>query len=181
LVDIFLRDKVSLAGTFMDWLLLSDGTLSEDEELATAVRVALGTDSLADITEVLPDPDSDDRRGWWGDVDADVIWDGWPIGCKNWLLERAKISDEFSWEGATLVRARTYTYEALQPFISQGICTQLDVNAVRIGLTEIDVYVTMYRGPKREIQLRFQYLWDEVRAGLVPKVPYGTGFAQTSS
>ena len=176
--DIYLRDKVSLRGTFMDWLQTAEG-LSEEEELATAVRVALGTDRLADINEVLPDPDSSDRRGWWGDIEAEEIWGGWQIGCKNWLLLRAKISDEFSWEGATLVRARIYTLESLQPLIARGVCTQIECFAMRTTIQEIDVHVTLYRGPKREIQLRFQYLWDEVREGLVPVVPSGHGFIQT--
>jgi phage gp46-like protein len=173
--DIHLRDRVSLAGTFMDWILKADGTLSEDEELATAVRVAIGTDRLADIDEVLPDPDSQDRRGWWGDHQAEEIWDGWPIGCKNWLLMRAKISNEVSWEGATLVRAKTYTREALQPFIDRRICSRVEVDATRIGRDRIDVYVKMYRGPKRAIELRFQYLWNEVAGEPIPVGAPGHG------
>jgi hypothetical protein len=73
--DIHLRDRVSLAGTFMDWVQSADG-LSEEEELASAVRVAIATDALAGIIEPLPDPDSVDRRGWGGDVDAEEIWGG---------------------------------------------------------------------------------------------------------
>jgi len=144
--DTHLRDSVSLAGTFMDWLLLPNGALSEDEEVATAVRLALGTD----------------RRGWWGDLEADEIWGGWPIGCKNWLLLRAKISDQFSWEGGTVIRAQTYTREALQPIIDNRIASQIDVQASRVGKQEIDVHVTIYRGPKTAIELRFQYLWADV-------------------
>ncbi len=159
-----IRQIAALPGTLMDWVLTSSGTLDEDEELATAVRVALGTDRLASATEILPDPDSEDRRGWWGDMDAEEIWDGWPIGCKNWLLLRAKISDEFSWEGATLQRAKAYTKEALKPFIDKRIATQIDVDAVRVGKQEIDVSVKIFRGPRRTIELRFQYLWDEVTA-----------------
>jgi phage gp46-like protein len=167
MTDIHLRDRVSLAGTFMDWLLLPDGTLSEAEELATAVRVALGTDALAGIEDPIPDLDSEDRRGWWGDLDAD-IWDGWPIGCRNWLLTRAKIADPYSWEGATLVRAKAYTRQALQPFIDRRICSRVDVDAIRSGRDQIEVHVSMYRGPKRLIELRFQSLWAEVTGQPIP-------------
>ena len=167
MTDIKLRDRVNLAGTFMDWLQSPEG-LSEDEELATAVRMALGTDRLADLGEVLPDPDAIDRRGWWGDDQAEEIWGGWPIGCKNWLLTRAKISDEISWEGATLVRAKAYTREALQPFIDRKICTRVDVTANRVGRQEIDVQVVMYRGPRTAIELRFQYLWTDVMGEPIP-------------
>jgi phage gp46-like protein len=157
------KQTAVLPGTLMDWLLLPNGTLSEDEELATAVRVALGTDALADTDEILPDPDSTDRRGWWGDLDAEAIWDGWaPIGVKNWLLLRTKISDALSEEGSTVQRAQMYTHEALLPFITRQIASRVDVLAQRVGKERIDVHVTMYRGPTPTIELRFAYLWNQV-------------------
>jgi phage gp46-like protein len=55
----------------VDWSLLPNGTLDDTQALATAVIVALGTNALATDTDVLPDPDSNDRCGWWGDLDAD--------------------------------------------------------------------------------------------------------------
>jgi phage gp46-like protein len=163
MTDIRLKEYSSLlTGVAMDWLMQPTGLIDETEELATAVRVALGTDRLANTTEVLPDPDSTDRRGWWGDLDAKEIWDGWPIGCKNWLLSRAKISNEFSWEGATLQRARAYTREALQPLITRRIATRVDVSAERVDKQKIVVNVMVFRGPKRAIELRFAFLWDQV-------------------
>jgi phage gp46-like protein len=177
MTDIYPQDRVSLAGTFMDWLQNADG-LSEEQELATAVRVAIGTDSLAAIDDPLPDLDSEDRRGWWGDLDAEEIWSGWPIGCKNWLLFRAKIADPYSWEGATLVRAKAYTRQALQPFIDLNICSRIDVEAIRSGRDQISVSVSIYRGPKLLIELRFQSLWDEVGRDYIPvgsKDRYVTG------
>ena len=161
MTDIQLLNKVSLSGTFMDWIQSAEG-LSEEEELATAVRVALATDALSRPDEQRPDLDSTDRRGWWGDLDAEELHGGWPIGCKNWLLLRAKISDEMSYEGATLVRAKTYTREALQPFLQKRICSAIDVDAVRVGKQEIDVHIVMWRGPRVAIDLRYQYLWNDV-------------------
>ena len=114
MTDVRLKEYASLQGVTMDFLLRDSGALDEREELATAARVALGTDRMANVNEVLPDPDSTDRRGWWGDMDAEDIWGGWPIGCKNWLLTRAKITDAPSVEGSTLQRARQYTQDALQ-------------------------------------------------------------------
>ena len=75
----------------IDWLLLSDGTLDDTQALCTAVVVALGTDALAGPEDILPNPDSNDRAGWWGDMDAAELFNGWPIGTKLWLLRRAKI------------------------------------------------------------------------------------------
>ena len=163
MTDIRLQNILDLRdGTLMPWLLKDNGTLDESEELATAVRVALGTDRLADIDEVLPDPDSFDRRGWWGDLETEEIWNGWPIGVKNWLLTRAKISDSFSWEGDTVERARMYTLDAVQPFIDRRIASEVTVTAERVGKERINVFVTLFRGPKIKIVLRFQLLWDEV-------------------
>lgn len=167
MTDIKLQQQVDLRGTFLDFLQSFDG-LSEEEELATAVRVALGTDALASIDDPLPDLDSADRRGWWGDMDAEELFNGWPIGCLNWLLTRAKIADAYSWEGATLVRAKAYTRTALQPFIDQRICSRVDVNAARTGRDKIEVHVVMYRGPKVLIELRYQSLWAEVTGEPIP-------------
>jgi phage gp46-like protein len=160
--DIKLDQKrVWLENTFMDWLQTSEG-LSEDEELATAVRVAIATDALASIDDVLPDIDDQDRRGWWGDLDAQEIWGGWPIGCKHWLLRRAKISDRFSIEGDTVLRAKAYVRASLQPFVERRIASRFDVEATRVGRDKISVQVMMYRGPRRAIDLRFQVLWADV-------------------
>jgi phage gp46-like protein len=156
-----MKQQGALPGTLTDWLQSPQG-LSEEEELATAVRVALLTDALASETDTLPDPDSTDRRGWWGDLDAEEIWNGWPIGCKNWLLMRVGITDANSIEGSTVMRCEQYTREALRPFIIRGIATAVDVKAARVGRQEIDVFVTMYRGPKQAIQMQFAYLWDQV-------------------
>jgi phage gp46-like protein len=161
MTDIRLISVVNLEGCFMDWLLLSDGTLDESNELATAVSVALGTDALVLNTDILPDPDSTDLRGWWGDYQAQEIWNGWPIGCKNWLLERAKILDTPSSEGSTVLRAQQYTQQALQPFVDQRVCTSFDVYAWRASLDRIYVDVIMYRGNKKDIALQFQVLWSE--------------------
>jgi phage gp46-like protein len=163
MTDIKLRDtQAKLESTLMDWLQMPDGTLSEEEELATAIRLAVGTDALAGIDDVLPDIDDPDRRGWWGDLDAEEIWNGWPIGCKHWLLRRAKITGPGNWEGATVVRAEGYVRDALQPFIDRRVCTRIDVKATRVGKERIDVAVMIFRGPKRAIELRWQYLWTEM-------------------
>lgn len=151
--------------TVADFLMLPDGSLDEAGELTNLVRVALMTDRLSSPHEILPDPDSIDRRGWWGDFEADVIWDGWQIGCKNWLLTRAKITNAPSEEGSTLLRAQQYTMEALQPLIAMGLASAITVQAYRSELQRINVLVTVYRGPLEAIELRFQNLWQEITEG----------------
>jgi phage gp46-like protein len=95
-------------------------------------------------------------------LDAEEIWGGWPIGCKNWILMRSKIADSNSMEGSTVMRAEQYTRDALRPFIIKRIASAIDVKAQRVGRQEIHVYVTIYRGPLRAIQLSFAYLWNQV-------------------
>lgn len=172
MTDIRLKEYLSLEGVTMDWLLMDTGRLDETEELATLVRVALGTDALSDAEEILPDLDSTDRRGWWGDWEAKEIWDGWPIGTKNWLLTRAKITDALAAEGSTMARAQQYTFDALQPLLDRRIASDAVVVATRTELQRIEVTATIYRGPLQEIDLRYQLLWDEVVApiGVVPLV-----------
>jgi phage gp46-like protein len=169
MTDIRLKEYFSLEAVTMDFLLTTNGQLDEREELATAARVALGTDRMADVGDILPDPDSTDRRGWWGDFEAAEIWGGWPIGSKNWLLTRAKITDALSQEGSTEGRAQRYTQDALQPLVDRHIASSLAVAATRTDTQTIEVGAQIYRGPLTEIDLRYQLLWQEDPIFDVPK------------
>lgn len=171
-MDIRIVSKADLRETVADWLLLPNGTLDERDELANLCKVALMTDRLSDATEIRPDPDSDDRRGWWGDLDAEAIWRGWPVGTRNWLLTRAKISDQYSAEGDTVVRAENYTREAVRPLVDLNICSAIDVTASRVGIERIDARVVVYRGPMPEVELIFQDMWNRLRIE-TPSNPYG--------
>jgi phage gp46-like protein len=146
----------------IDWLLLDNGTLDDEQALATAVIVALGTNRLASPDDILPDPDSTDRAGWWGDLDAEEVWDGWPIGCRLWLLRRDKIVGPGTPQGATVTRVKHYIIEALRPFLERRIATSFDVEAQRVGLERIYASVTMHRGPSRAIHLQFEVLWADI-------------------
>lgn len=148
----------------IDWLLTPAGALDTTQELASAVIVALGTDRLARPDDELPDPDSDDRRGWWGDLEAQQIWNGWPIGSHLWLLSRAKITGAAARQGSTVQRAENYVREALRPFRERGIASRIDVRAERTAIDTIEVNATLYRGPKVAVELRWQALWNEIGA-----------------
>jgi phage gp46-like protein len=162
MTDVRIVNVTNLDGVWADWLLLPNGQLDQTEELANQVKVALLTHGLAAIDDVLPNLDNDDRKGWWGDLDADTIWDGWPIGAKIWLLRRAKITPADAREGATVTYAEQYCRTSLAPLIDKKLCSAIDVVATRVGLSRIDVSVTVYRGPLRAIELRFQNLWSEI-------------------
>jgi phage gp46-like protein len=146
----------------IDFALLGNGTLDTADALATAVMVALGTDRLANPSDTLPDPDSTDRRGWWGDLDAETIWGGWPIGCRLWLLKREKITGPQARQGATVARVEMYIREALQPFIDLKIASSMYVQAWIVNPERIDALVQLYRGPQLAVDLRYQVLWNEM-------------------
>jgi phage gp46-like protein len=146
----------------VDWLVLDDGTLDDTDALATAVIVALGTDRLAGADDELPDPDSTDRRGWWGDLDAQEIWGGWEIGSRLWLMQRAKITGVGAMRGPTLVRVKHYIQEAIQPFLSLRIASAMDVQVERVDTQRIDALVRLYRGPQTAVELRYQILWQDI-------------------
>lgn len=145
------------------WLLdpITDGG---SDDLADSVRVALGSDRRALPDDVLPDPSESDRRGFWGDTDARQIWGGWPVGSRLWLLRRAKITGATAREGATIARINEYVREAIDPFRAAGICSRFSVSSERTRLGQIETSVTLYRGPRDEVSLAYQYLWNEVRA-----------------
>jgi phage gp46-like protein len=164
MTDVRVINVTNLRGIWADWLLTPTGMLDEREELVNIVKVALLTDALASIDDILPDPDSTDRKGWWGDMDAESIWGGWPIGCKCWLLSRAKITPADAREGATLSRAEAYCRVALQPMIDLRLCSHIDVVATRADIQRINVLVVVYRGPVQLIELQFQNLWLNVEA-----------------
>jgi phage gp46-like protein len=145
----------------IDWSLLGDGTLDDTQALATAVIVALGTNALADATDQLPDPDSTDRAGWWGDLDADTIWNAWPIGSKLWLLRRSAIESVASRQGSTVARVLAYVHMTIQPFVDQKIVSRFEATAVRTDRQRIDTKITIYRESSPPIDLLYSILWDE--------------------
>jgi phage gp46-like protein len=160
--DLRLFDIVTPFAVTFDLLQKRDGLIDEAEALATAVIVALGTDRLALPDDVLPNDDDTDRRGWWADLDADLIWKAWPIGCRLWLLERHKITGFEASQGSTIARIDSYIREALRPFVENRLCTSFDVKVERVELQKIVARITIWRGPLPAIQLQYQALWNEI-------------------
>jgi len=67
------------------------GDLVREDGLETAMLMSLYTDRQADIDDVLLDSNSDDRRGWWGDLINNTDKD--KIGSRLWLLQRATTTE----------------------------------------------------------------------------------------
>ncbi|MFB0491942.1 phage gp46-like protein [Methylobacterium sp. OAE515] len=145
------------------WLLTPVDQRDPSLDLVDCVVVALGTDRLARADDKLPVPGDTDRRGWWGDLDAAGIRDGWPIGTRLWLLQRVTITGPEARQGSTVARAEDYTREALQPFVQKGVASRLSVVGERMSIEGIDVKAVLYRGPLPSIELRYATLWNGVR------------------
>ena len=95
-------------------------------------------------------------------MDADVLWGGWNIGSKLWLLERAKILSTEAPQGATTTLVKNYIYMALEPFVQRRVCSSFDVWVTRVDDQRIDALIRIYRGPLPGIDLRYQVLWQEL-------------------
>lgn len=158
-----------------DWNLLPDGTLDDTQALATAIIVALGTDARAGPDDILPDPNSTDRKGWWGDADAELIWGGWPIGSRLWLMKRSKITGIEAQQGSTMARIEGYIRECIAPFILNRIGSGMFVECTRADTQQINALIRIYRGPDLEIELRYQVLWDEIPRTGREFPPYNAG------
>lgn len=110
--------------------LVVDGyDLATEDGLRSAVISSLFTDRRAEPDDEIPDGSSD-RRGWWPDP---------TMGSRLWLLARAKETPD------TLARARTYTIEALQWLVDDGVATAVDVTAewTRRGVLGLHIAITL--------------------------------------
>jgi phage gp46-like protein len=95
-------------------------------------------------------------------MDADVIWNGWPIGSRLWLLRRSAINGPEARLGATQTWVMNYIREALQPFIDRKIASRFEILSVRADIQQIDAVIRVYRGPIAAIDLMYQLLWQGI-------------------
>lgn len=147
-----------------EWLLTPVDQRDPSLDLVDCAVIALGTDRLARSDDVLPVAGDTDRRGWWGDLDASGIRDGWPIGSRLWLLARAKITGAEARQGSIVARAEDYVREALQPFVDKGVASKLSALGERTSIQGVVVNAVLFRGPLPAIQLRFADLWQGIQA-----------------
>lgn len=137
-------------------LLFADNDLTTDSGLETAIIISLFTDRHANNDDILPDPDNDNKRGWWGDLLADVAKD--QIGSRLWLLEREKTTIE------VLQRAKEYGEEALQWLIDDLIASRVEViaerNQERSDYNRLDLQANVYKSDGNNISFKFDDIWN---------------------
>lgn len=116
-LDIALTWDTQLQGGKISFL-ANDLVMSES--LLTAVIISLFSDARAANDAPLPDPRSEDRRGWWGDS-TNTSKPNDSVGSKLWLLEREKNVD------SVLKKAKMYVEEALQWMLDEGVAASINV------------------------------------------------------
>lgn len=130
-----------------DWQ-VSGAALASGDDLATSVLISLFTDRRANDDDALPDA-SNDRRGWWGDLDQDV-----PIGSRLWLLARSKLTP------AVAQAAKSYVAEALRWMLDDGVAAAVDIVTSIVMPNRLNVIVTITRATGTKQSLQFNWAWN---------------------
>lgn len=109
---------------------ITNGDLTLDKGLDTAVTVSLFTDRQALPGDVIPDGGG--PRGWWGNA-----YLPFQIGSRLWLLKRSVMTQ------AILNAAQDYAMEALQWMIDYGVAGSIAVVATATGLHSMNLAITI--------------------------------------
>ena len=123
--------------------------LVQDDGLRTAVAISLFSDARATVEE-LPAGERD-RKGWWGDMIAEI--DGDRVGSKLWLLRREKHTEE------TRKRAEEYAKEALTWLVTDKVAQSVDISAEWASRGFLVLNVSIHR-PKGKIAFRYIANWN---------------------
>ncbi|MBB4863358.1 phage gp46-like protein [Pseudomonas nitritireducens] len=130
-----------------DWS-IDSGALASGNDLATAVLISLFTDRRANDEDIPPDG-SDDRRGWWGDLDQPV-----PIGSRLWLLDRSKLVQDVA------NTARNYCLEALKWMLDDQVAASIQVATAIVSRSQLDIIVTINRHDGAVVPLKYSWAWS---------------------
>jgi len=106
--------------------------LETESGIRTAVIISLFTDRRANNDDVLPDPNSTDKRGWWGDLASPDV-EGDRIGSRLWLLSREKTVE------TTVPKTKGYITESLEWMLDDKIAKKIDVEVERQGTPGNDI------------------------------------------
>ncbi len=136
-------------------LAFEDNDLVKDQGLETAVIISLFTDRRANNDDILPEINSDDMRGWWGDQTNNIQDD--QIGSRLWLLDRAKTTEE------NIIRCKQYVRESLQWMLDDGVAVKMNVNVERQGDPGNDrlvFAVELFKRDGNKVSLQFDNKWE---------------------
>ncbi len=129
---------------------IEENDLTQDGGLETALLWSLFSDRRAELTDVLPDGETD-RRGWW--ADAHPVVENDKFGSRLWLLSRSKETPD------VLVRTDEYVREATKWLIDDRVLDVIDVAATYPARGVLDLRVTAHRPNGDSVEFRFHHTW----------------------
>lgn len=139
-------------------LTITDGDLTPERTLRTAILLSLFTDARAPDSLELPDRD---RRGWWADAYAEI--DGDRFGSLLWTLAREKSL------AVVASKAKTFTEQALAWMVSDDIAEKVEATVELLpqvaGQTTrpvLGIRVEAWKPPNRLIAFQFRYVWENL-------------------
>lgn len=152
------------------WARNPDGTFDERWALASAIDQALRIWRRADASDDLPNPQSRERNGWWGDTDAEEVWDGWPAGSRLWLMVRDKMTGPGARVGSVTTRAKHFIAEAIQPFVDHAIISSFSIDVRQETEKRLRLLLLVKRKGQPDVALEWQNVWAEMSPVQVAEV-----------
>ncbi len=122
------------------------GDLESGNDLQTAIYISLFTDRQARSDDSY---DGDDRKGWWGDLDAD-----YQIGSRIWLLKRQRLSTTVA------NNAASYAKEALQWLIDDGIVESVAVTTQIVYPSRLYMAITYQKPDRTSSTVKYYWVWE---------------------
>jgi phage gp46-like protein len=135
--------------THGDWS-LAQGDVETGQDLETACLVSLFSDLLA-TPDFTPTDGTTDRRGWWAAPFLDK-----PLGSNLWQLDRAHKTR------ATLGTARTFTLDALQWLVDDGVARMVLVNTFWLASNNIGIAVGIVKPDGTQTRFMFGWAWSNL-------------------
>jgi phage gp46-like protein len=128
---------------------IANGDLVGDDGLETAVLISLFSDKRVSVNEI-PDQTTD-RRGYWGDLIADVSGDVW--GSKLWIYDRSKLNNP------VVAQIEIAVKDALKWLVDDKIAKTIDVEAARADNNFVYFTVKITKPTDSGANI-YGFLWD---------------------
>jgi phage gp46-like protein len=128
-----------------DWQ-VGNGDLVSGSDLDTAIYISLLTDRQARDDD---DYDGTDRKGWWGDTDAD-----YEIGSRIWLLRRQRLSTTVA------AKAVAYAKEALQWLIDDGVIASVSITTQIVYPSRLNMAITYQKPDLTSTTVQYYWVWE---------------------
>jgi phage gp46-like protein len=138
----------NIGNGYADWQ-QAGADLATGPSLHSAIYISLFTDRLASTDDIIRDG-TGDRRGWWGDLDQQLI------GSRLWLLDRAKQVP------GVLQLAHDYITEALQWLISDGVVQRFDITVQWIGRGRLGALIIATRPDGSAETFNYAWAWKGI-------------------